>query len=149
MTLKNAILSIACAGLTALAAGPAAAQDTGAEPVFRLELNAATDTTAGSCRLTYVATNQSDMALSRTAYEVAIFDVDGVVTRLLVLEFGQLSEGKTKVLQFDLADTQCASISRIVVNDVAGCTQAADGAETDFCMSGLAAGSRTAIQFGI
>lgn len=116
---------------------------------FSLELNAAADTTAGSCRLTYVASNQSDVALDRTAYEVAVFDAEGTVTRLLVLEFGALIEGKTKILQFDLSETACADISRIVVNDVAACTATADGAESAVCLSGLAASSRTAIQFGI
>ena len=118
-------------------------------PQFTLELNNAAETDAGSCRLTYVASNQSDTALDRTAYEVAVFDANGVVTRLLVLEFGALVSGKTKILQFDLAGSPCASISRIVVNDVAACTAADGGAETDICMAGLAASSRTAIQFGI
>lgn len=136
----------ALAATFALACSPAAAQD---QPTFQLELNAAAETTAGSCRLTYVASNQSDVALDRTAYEVAVFDAAGTVTRLLVLEFGALVAGKTKILQFDLADTPCASISRIVVNDVAACTQAGDGAASDVCMSGLVASSRTAIQFGI
>lgn len=128
--------------------GPAVAQDA-TEPRFSLELNAAAETEGGSCRLTYVASNQTGMALDRTAFEVAVFDSDGVVNRLLVLEFGALVEGKTKVLQFDLAETPCASISRIVVNNLTGCTASADGAESDVCMSALAATSRTAIQFGI
>lgn len=140
--------AVAALGLLAPAIGQAQ-EATGAESTFNLELNAAADTSAGSCRLTYVASNQSDIALERTAYEVAVFDSDGVVNRLLVLEFGELVEGKTKILQFDLAETPCASISRIVVNDVAACTQSADGATSDFCMSGLSASSRTAIQFGI
>lgn len=122
------------------------AQDGG--PRFTLDLNAAAETDTGSCRLTYVASNQSDTALDRAAYEVAVFDTDGVVTRLLVLEFGALVEGKTKVLQFDLAGTGCTAISRIIVNDVAACT-ATGGAASDVCMTGLAASSRTAIQFGI
>lgn len=116
---------------------------------FSLELNAAAETDTGSCRLTYVASNHSDTALDRTAYEVAVFDANGVVNRMLVLEFGALVSGKTKILQFDLADTPCADISRIVVNDVAACTRADDGQPSDVCMSGLAASSRTAIQFGI
>lgn len=123
------------------------AQDASAQ--FTLELNAAAETEAGSCRLTYVASNQTDTALDRTAYEVAVFDAEGVVTRLLVLEFGALVEGKTKILQFDLSGTPCGAISRIVVNDVAGCTVAGSGEESGVCMSNLAASSRTAIQFGI
>jgi hypothetical protein len=116
---------------------------------FSLELNAAAETEAGNCRLTYVVTNQSDTALSRTAYELGVFDTQGVVQRLLVLEFGALIAGKTKILQFDLAGSTCASISRIVVNDVAACTVADTTGESDVCLNGLTASSRTAIQFGL
>ena len=133
--------------ICAFAAVPALAQT--AEQQFTLELNAAAETDAGSCRLTYVASNQTDTALDRTAYEVAVFDAQGVVTRLLVLEFGALVEGKTKILQFDLASTACSEISRIVVNDVAACTVSGSGETSGVCMAGLAASSRTAIQFGI
>lgn len=133
-----------------LSAAPLAAQETAAPgPSFSLELNAAADTSGGSCRLTYVAVNSSEMVLSRTAYEVAIFDIDGAVTRLLALDFGELIAGKTKILQFDLADTECATISRIVVNDAAACTLGDGAGESDFCMQGLVASSRTSIQFGI
>ncbi len=116
---------------------------------FTLELNAAAETEGGGCRLTYVASNRSDEALGRTAYEVAVFNAEGVVQRLLVLEFGELVSGKTKVLQFDLAGSPCASISRIVVNSVAACTLAETSAPSDICFDSLAASSRTAIQFGI
>ena len=125
-------------------ATPSFAQET---PVFSLELNGATETEAGSCRLTDVAANRTGNALDRTAYEVAVFDSQGAVTRLLVLEFGDLVEGKTKILQFDLAGTPCGAIARIVGNDAAACVVA--GAESPICMQSLTASSRTAIQFGI
>jgi len=125
------------------------AQDTSGDTAeFHLDLNSVTETGEGNCRLTYVAANQSATALDRASYQIALFDGQGVVTRLLVLEFGALSEGKTKVLQFDLAETGCGSISRIVVNDSPACV-ASDGSATELCMSGLVASSRTPIQFGI
>ncbi len=115
---------------------------------FLLDLNVANETEAGDCRLTYVASNQSQTALERAAYQVAVFDGEGIVNRLLVLEFGALIAGKTKVLQFDLAGSACGSISRIVVNNVVACTDAT-GQEQAMCMSGLTASSRTPIQFGL
>ena len=133
-------------GLAAMAALPVAAQDA-AE--FSLELNNAAETSAGGCRLTYVATNKTGSELSQTAYEVAVFNGEGVVSRILVLEFGALTDGKTKVVQFDLADQGCADISRIVVNDVAACTLADGSGQGDFCISGLVTASRATIQFGI
>ncbi|MCG7625012.1 MULTISPECIES: hypothetical protein [unclassified Epibacterium] len=126
----------------------AAQEATEAADAFQLDLNSVTETGNGSCRLTYVATNQSTTALERASYQIALFDGEGVVTRLLVLEFGALTEGKTKILQFDLAETGCGSISRIVVNDSPACVTS-DGTASDLCMAGLVASSRTPIQFGI
>ncbi len=127
-----------------LLAVPAVAQDSAS---FQLELNNAADTSDGNCRLTYVASNNSEEGLEQVSYEVAVFDGEGTVTRILVLEFGALPVGKTKVLQFDLAGQQCSDTSRIVVNDVADCSLSS-GDTGDFCLSGLATASRTAIQFG-
>ena len=113
---------------------------------FVLELNNATEVD-DSCRLTYVATNNTGIALSKTSYEVAIFDAEGGVSNLLVLEFGQLPIAKTKVVQFDLKGQSCANISRIVVNNLAEC-ESADGSH-DFCLSALITSSRNDIQFGV
>lgn len=143
--IANSFRAAAIVPLLALQAAPVAAQDA-AE--FSLELNNAAETTAGGCRLTYVATNNTGEELGQTAYEVAVFNADGVVSRILVLEFGALTVGKTKVVQFDLSDQPCSDISRIVVNDVSACTLS-DGTEGDFCLSGLVTGSRGPIQFGI
>jgi len=113
---------------------------------FVLELNNATETD-DSCRLTYVATNSTGIALIKTSYEVAIFDSEGKVANLLVLEFGALPIAKTKVVQFDLKGTPCSNISRIVVNNLAEC-ESADGSH-DFCLTALITSSRTDIQFGV
>lgn len=123
-------------------AGGAFAQDS----VFSLELNNATEI-EGGCRLTYVAANNTDIALTQTAYEVAIFDAAGRVSNLLVLEFGELPQGKTRVVQFDLGNQACADISRIIVNNIAECSSS-QGSH-DVCMSGLATSSRTNVEFGL
>ncbi len=143
MTFKNAISYLTAAILTV---APAIAQD--AAPSFSLDLNTVADTEQGGCRLTYVAANRTGQALNAVSYQVAVFDAQGIVTDLLVLEFGSLIEGKTKVVQFDLAGRGCADISRITVNEVAECSLA-DGTTGDFCMTGLETASRGAIQFGI
>ncbi|MBM7068846.1 hypothetical protein IU397_14755 [Actibacterium sp. 188UL27-1] len=136
--------SLALGGITAAALSMAPVYAQGGN--FALDLNNARDVGAG-CRLTYVATNNTGVALEKTSYEVAVFDQEGVVSRLLILEFGQLQDGKTKVVQFDLAEQPCADISRLLVNSVAECT-ASDGT-TPNCMDGLVTSSRGDIQFGI
>ena len=146
MAILSAARPAALAAALILSQAPALSAQEGDQ--FSLDLNAAAETETGDCRLTYVASNQSENTLDRASYQIALFDGQGVVTRLLVLEFGQLTGGKTKVLQFDLAGTSCGAISRIVVNEAAACT-ISDGSESPFCMSGLVASSRTPIQFGI
>ncbi|MBT0957249.1 hypothetical protein IV417_07625 [Alphaproteobacteria bacterium KMM 3653] len=139
-TISTAILGAATA--VSLCTAPAFAQ-TGN---FGLELNSARAVGDG-CRLTYVATNNTGSALEKTSYEVAVFDKEGVVSRLLILEFGQLQPGKTKVVQFDLADSPCEDVSRLLVNSNSECV-ASDGS-TPNCLEGLVTSSRAEIQFGI
>jgi hypothetical protein len=130
----------------ALAVTPAFAQD--AEPALSLELNGTADTPEGACRLTYVANNALTAPLEQTSFQMAVFDSAGAVTRLIVLDFGALPIGKTKVVQFDIPGQTCAQISRIVVNDVAQCTTTG-GAAVDGCLTSLATASRATIQFGL
>ena len=115
---------------------------------FFLELNSAADTEAGDCRLTYVATNRTAIGLDQAAYEVAVFDGNGIVSRILVLAFGTLPEGKTRVVQFDITGQTCGNTSRIVVNDVAECAPT-NGEPADVCLSALTTSSRAPIQFGL
>lgn len=116
------------------------------EKNFSLELNNANDVNGG-CRLTYIAVNKTGTPLERTSYEVVVFDGDQKVSRFLVLEFGKLPVGKTKVVQFDLADQPCAGISRLLINDVAECT--GSGGDSAVCMDNLATNTRTEIGFGL
>lgn len=126
---------------------PAAAQDAAA-PSLALELNTAADTAEGACRLTYVASNGLAAPLEMTSFQMAVFDADGAVTRLIVLDFGALPLGKTKVVQFDIPGQTCAQISRIIVNDVAQCTTTG-GAAVEGCLTSLSTASRSTIQFGL
>ncbi|MEL6523518.1 MAG: hypothetical protein AAFQ66_21265 [Pseudomonadota bacterium] len=141
MRKTRSILTLVGAVVGALSVTPIHAQ----EGSFALDLNNVTDVEAG-CRLTYVATNNSGVSMDKTSYEVAVFDQEGIVSRLLILEFGQVQDGRTKVVQFDLADQPCTDISRLLVNSVAECV-ATDGS-TPNCMESLQTSSRGTIQFG-
>lgn len=114
---------------------------------FELELNSATDVPEG-CRLTFVATNNTNVALTRTAYEVAAFNPEGVVSGLLVFEFGEMPAGKTRVVQFDVPQLACNALSRLLVNGQDAC-EAAEGPQS-VCMKALSASSRVqSIPFGL
>lgn len=130
----------------AVSFGPAMAQDAGASLV--LELNNATDV-EGACRLTYVATNGTGVDLAGLSYEIVLYDPEGIVPDdgFLLFEFGSIPEGKTKVVQFVLENRDCASISRVLVNDVAECRS--ETGEHDFCLDGLSVTSRNEIGFSL
>lgn len=149
-----------------------AAQDSPA-PSIALELNNAADiqqtlpaaegaapVTQTSCRMTYVVTNRTGEGLRAAGWQVGVFDSGGVVRALLMLNFGELPDGKTKIGIFDIPGWPCADISRIVVNDVAQCVPAsaepvtqADGtqvwAQASHCLDGLATSTRADIEFGL
>lgn len=140
----HAVRSIAVAAFLALMTGAPALAQSGN---FELELNTAADVPE-ACRLTFVATNGTGVALTSTSYEVAAFDSKGVVSSILVLEFGELPLNKTRVVQFDLPKLTCADLSRILVNGQDQC-KSADG-EQDVCMKALSASSRIpTIPFGL
>lgn len=112
---------------------------------IELELNTANDEGQG-CRLTYVATNNTSIPLEKSSYEVAVYNAEGIVQRLLVLEFGWLPVGKTRVVQFDLPEQECATISRISVNGPVEC--ASEQGAQDVCRDNQLLSSRVrTIQF--
>lgn len=114
---------------------------------FELELNTFLDIPDG-CRLTFVATNNTGIELTQAAFEVAAFNAEGVVQSLLVLEFGGLPLGKTRVVQFDLPQMKCEGLSRLLVNGQDAC-DSADG-KHDVCLKSLSASSRIqSIPFGL
>jgi hypothetical protein len=136
---------------TALAAGlpagrPALAQDAAPARSLALELNAAQPSDKG-CRLTFVVTNDLGADLSVAAFELALFNAEGVVDRLSVLEFREMPAGKTKVSRFDLAGADCTKISRILVNSATEC--AGESIAASDCMKGIRTASKTQIAFGV
>ncbi len=139
--------------VAALLSSPVAAQDAAGDSGLSFELNRALDIApaegaeTGSCSLVIVAANRiPQVSLDRVGIEMAVFDAGGVVTRLLVLDFGALPEGKTKIQQFVIPEQSCDDISRIVVNDVTECRA---GEEQIACLPKTAVTSRAAIQFGL
>lgn len=146
MPITQSFARLAALSLALTAPVAATAQD--ADEAFILQLNNAQANGENVCRLTMVATNGSETGLGAVAFEIYLFDGEGAVSRRLNLDFGEFIPGKTKILQFDLSDTPCADISRILVNNATSCTDDAGG-ESALCIGGLNASSRTPIQFGI
>ncbi len=123
---------------------PAAAQDAAA-PALSLELNNLNKGGDG-CLATFMAKNGLGHPLEKVAFEVVLFDQEGRVDRLLVLDFSPLSDAKTRVRQFELSGMECGNISRVLVNDAAECS----GSDIDpaSCIGQLVTTVRVAVEFG-
>lgn len=126
---------------------PATAQNTPATGL-RLELNNAQDGPDGMCELTILTENATANTLERAAWQFAIFDADGRVRALPVIDFGTLIQGKTRLVVIAMPGRPCAQISRIVVNDVAECRIGGEN-QPDLCLTGLATSSLVDIDFGL
>lgn len=144
---SHAIVALATCALAVL---PAQAQEAATTPApdsaLVLELNGAQPSDKG-CRLTFVVTNKLGADVTKAAFEIALFNDAGVVDRLTVLDFNELPAGKTKVARFDLAGTDCAKISRVLVNHATECTGA--GLDPKACLSRLKPETKSAIVFGV
>ena len=135
-------LALACSLLLCVAT---AAQDA-APPELALELNALQPADKG-CRITFLATNRLGGPLDRAAMEVALFSIGGTIERIVTLDFKNLAQGKTKVLQFELTGLDCTDVSRVLVNDISACEGA--GLAPDSCLAALVPTARPDITFGV
>ncbi|ATU95809.1 hypothetical protein B5P45_13420 [Phyllobacterium zundukense] len=116
-----------------------------AAPTLTLELNALQASDKG-CRLTFIVTNNLKAPLDKAAFEIALFNQAQVVDRITVLDFKDLPQGKTKVRRFDLGDTDCSKIARVLVNDATECSGA--GVDPKACIRQLNPTTKSGVQFG-
>jgi hypothetical protein len=130
--------------VTAALAGASLAQETPNQ--FALELNALQSAETG-CRVSFLATNQLGSTLDKASLELALFNRSGAIEKIVTLDFKALTDGKTKVLQFLLANLSCENIGRILINDVTAC-EGADIAATA-CLAGLKTSALPDVTFGI
>ncbi|MDA4846039.1 hypothetical protein [Hoeflea poritis] len=131
----------ALAGAAAPVSGLAEDKATG----LSLELNNLARSEAG-CLATFMVRNGFEQPLEKVAFEIVLFNAQGLVDRLMVLDFSPLSTGKTRVRQFDLAGADCADISRVLINDAAACDAKALPATA--CLDNLKTTARPEVEFG-
>lgn len=99
---------------------PAAQAQGPVSPTLSLELNAIEQVNT-NCRLVFVAENKLGSALESLSLETVLFDGGGKVSRFTLFDFKSLPADKMRVRQFELPDTQCESVSKILINGVATC----------------------------
>ena len=106
-----------------------------------ISLNAV-ETTANGCKLTFVVDNELAETIESLQTEVALFNADGVVDRLTMLDFLTLPAGKMRVRQFELPGQSCEALGGLLLNDIKVCE--AGGAD---CMANLTTDSKAGIPF--
>lgn len=137
------VLSMAAAPLQIAAAQEPG--ETSSTPALVIELNALQPTDNG-CRFTFVTTNNLGAELANAAFELVLFDKDGMVSRMTIVDFQELPQGKTKVRQFDFSGVDCATVGRVLVNDATQCV--GEGIEPGSCIRSLKTETRTETVFG-
>jgi hypothetical protein len=95
-------------------APPASAEQDGA---LAVELNKL-EQIDSSCRVYMVFTNSTGTTLAALKLELVLFNGDGFIQRRLTLDAAPIPADKTSVKLFDLADHQCDSTGRVLVNQV-------------------------------
>jgi hypothetical protein len=130
--MRSGLVVVALAMLVAAAAGQAAPL----EPL-RIELNALETAAEGRCRASFVIENKAQTALDSLRLDIAFFNRNGIVKRILSTEMGPLRAAKTVVKAFAVEDP-CDDIGSILVNDVTACAPG----EAAQCLDRLTLSSR-------
>jgi hypothetical protein len=113
-------------------------------PSLSIELNSFAKSKAG-CRVNFVMRNGMVSAVESLVLEIVLFNKEGGISRILALGAGALPVGKTRVKQFRLKN--CASLSRILVNDIIACK--GEELTPKSCLKVLKTKNRTDIEFGL
>ncbi|MGQ7793887.1 Tat pathway signal protein [Faunimonas sp. B44] len=101
---------------------------------------------ASACRAYFLVENQMPVPLQEMRLDVFLFDLSGVVLRRVALSFADVGVDKIKVALFDLPDLACTDVSRLLVNDVIGCTIRNNENVPD-CGDLLSVGSKASAEF--
>lgn len=110
---------------------------------INLELNT-TEDIGGACRLTFVAQNQIGQDISKVVFETVIFDDSGSVMLLSLFDFRELPTGTPRVRQFDVPNTTCNTLGRVLINGVNTCT--VHGADGEACKPALSVSSKIGLE---
>jgi hypothetical protein len=146
-TLRRTALACSIAALATLARAQEApgAPPQPAAPGIRVELNKL-EAAGSACRGYFVITNGAPDALKDLRLDVFLFDKAGIVLRRVGLTFTDVRAERSKVVLFDIPDTACADVGRLVVNDVLACNGSA-GTPLAGCPNLIATSTRAGAAF--
>jgi hypothetical protein len=126
-------------------ATPPAEPAAGAQPgqALEVELNKV-EPFEGNCRIYLVLRNTLANDLQSLLLELVTFDAEGVISQRMAIELAPLRTGKLTVKTFDVPQTPCTSVARLLVNDALECRDA-DGPIQN-CLDVIRATSRGAVE---
>ncbi|MEM1377026.1 MAG: hypothetical protein AAGG69_06525 [Pseudomonadota bacterium] len=128
----------------ALALTQTVAEEAPPSSSLSIELNAIQQLEDDTCRIIFVANNGSGSDIDKMSAETVLFNSQGSVNRFTLFDFLDLPSGKTRVRQFDLPNTECTSIARILINGASTCT--VGGQDSDVCVQSLAVSTKTEVE---
>jgi hypothetical protein len=102
------------------AAGSARAAGDTPAPALVIELNQLNQRNA-DCRLSLLIRNELGTRLADLELELVLFDKSKRIMKLLSVPAGAFPPRKTRIRQFDIANTACSSISSMLLNSITRC----------------------------
>ncbi len=117
---------------------------TNADGEVVVELNKL-ETAEDACRAFMVLENGSAASFSTLKLDLVVFDPAGIVARRIAVETAPLPAGKTMLKVFPIDGIDCASISRVLLNDVLACGDAS-GPRLD-CLAALSTRAKPGLSF--
>ncbi len=130
-------------------AGPAGTPPAATPPAteataqFAIELNKV-ETVEGTCTAYFIVRNTTADLLATVNVQLFVFDAPGQIQGAFILPFADIRPNSEKVGVFQLAQSDCAGIGRVLINDIADC-QGPGGAPIAACGTRFAASSRATI----
>lgn len=137
---RSLLAGAAAVGLFVLTPAQTLAQQ---DARVHLELNKA-EQVQGSCRLYLLLDNKTERAYENLQLDLVSFDTDGIIAQRMLLETAPLPAGKMRLKVFDLVQSRCDAVSRILINEVVLC-KSTEGSAPD-CADALTASTRIPIE---
>lgn len=112
---------------------------------LKIELNKLEEV-GKACRVYMIFENGTDSSFTSLKLDLVTFDKDGIISKRLAVEGAPLVGGKTSVKLFDIADSSCSGIQRILLNDVLACQD--ESGERNNCLGMIELSSRAGVPYG-
>jgi hypothetical protein len=125
----------------ALLAAPAPGFAQGLAQGLSLDLNA-THPRDGACQLVFVGQNGTGADIAQLVLETVLFDPEGRVAAMTLLDLQDLPAGRLRVRSFEIGGLDCDGIGRLLINGISTCLPA----ETPGCAAELSATTSTGIE---